>query len=132
MSESEANERLLRATIAAYNREDEDGVVAGFAPTIECHVSSALLNAGTWQGIDGYRELIAGWDEAWKERRMDVLEVEAPDERHVIARIDQRGVGVGSGVPVELEIFVLFEVADGRAVRLHVYADRESAIAAVS
>ena len=130
MSEHDDNKRVLLLAIEAYNRGDEAGTIAVFDPAIECHVSPALMNAGTWHGIDGYREMIAAWDEAWTELRMNVLDIEMPDDRHLIARIDQRGVGAGSGVPVELEVFLLFEVSDGRTVRLHIYADRESAIAA--
>src|SRR5215208_7721452 len=103
MSDRGRNAQLLRGGVEAFNRGDQEAVTAAFDPSIECHVSPALMNSGTWRGIEGYQEMIAGWSEAWEELQMDVLDLETPDDRHVIARVHQRAVGLGSGVPVELE-----------------------------
>jgi ketosteroid isomerase-like protein len=130
MSRQTANEDLLRQAVEAFNRGDEEGVIADFDPEIEFHVAPTLMNAGTRRGIDGYREMITAWVDAWQELQMDALEFEPIDERQLVARVRQRAIGAGSGVPVELEVFFLFEVNDGRVVRFHIYADRESAIAA--
>ena len=40
----------------------------------------------------------------------------------MIAEVHQTAVGAGSGVPVEMTVFYLLEVRDGRAVRFHIYA----------
>jgi ketosteroid isomerase-like protein len=129
---SGGHERLVRDRVEAFNRGDRDAVVAGFDPEIECYVSPELMNAGTWRGIEGFDEMVAGWAEAWGELELRIIELETPDDRHVIARVHQRATGVGSGVPVELDVHFLFEVGDDeRTIRLHIYPDRESAMAAV-
>ncbi len=68
--------------------------------------------------------------EAFTSERSEIVSTEMPDDHHLIAEIRQRAVGVGSGVPVEMTIFYLLEVRDRRAVRFHIYGDREAALAA--
>jgi ketosteroid isomerase-like protein len=131
MTSREANVELVRAGLDAFNRRDHEAVFALLDPEIECHVHPGLMNVGTWHGIDGYQEMMATWGEAWEEIEMTVLGVETPDDRHVIADVQQRAVGAGSGVPVEMTLFFFYEIRDGRALRFHVYPDRAAALAAI-
>jgi hypothetical protein len=50
----------------------------------------------------------------------------------VIAHIRLSGRGSSSGVGVDLEAFVLHELAGGRIVRMRPYADLDGALAAAS
>jgi hypothetical protein len=50
----------------------------------------------------------------------------------VIAHIRLSGRGASSGVDVDLEAFVVHELANGKIVRIRPYADLESAQAATS
>jgi ketosteroid isomerase-like protein len=128
----ERNVALAREGLDAFNRGDTDAVLEFFDPRIECYVSPRLMNAGTWHGLDGYLEMVAGWNEAWDELELDVRDVQAVDDAHVIAEIHQTAVGRESRVPVELGVVFLWEVSDtGRTVRFHIHADRESALAAI-
>jgi ketosteroid isomerase-like protein len=102
-----------------------------FDPEIECRVGPRLVNTGTWRGLDGYREMVTAWGEAWDQSETRVLSASAPDEYHVITEVHQQAVGAGSGVPVEMTVFYLLEVRGGRAVRFHIYADRQSALDAI-
>jgi hypothetical protein len=43
----------------------------------------------------------------------------------------QTAVGSVSGVPVEMTNYYLLELRDGRAVRFHIYGDRDTALAAI-
>lgn len=130
MSERAQNEQLLRAGIEAFNRGDDSDVLSLFTDDVECHVASGLGNPGTWHGIDGYREMVTSWGEAFSEQRNEVVSVEFPDDHHIVAEIRNEAVGAGSGVPVEMSIFYMLEVRDGVARRFHIYANRESALAA--
>jgi ketosteroid isomerase-like protein len=122
---------LVRAAFEAFNDEDIEGVVPVLHPEIESHVSPRMMNAGTWHGIDGYREMAAAWFEAWEGLRYEMVELEAPDDRNVLATLRQLATGRGSGVPVEMDVVFLVEVDDGLARRIHIYPDRESAEAAI-
>jgi ketosteroid isomerase-like protein len=48
----------------------------------------------------------------------------------VLAHARLAGRGVSSGLDVEIEAFVLHELAGGKVTRMRPYPDRESAIAA--
>jgi ketosteroid isomerase-like protein len=123
--------RLLAEGIAAFNRGDQASVLAVFAPDVESHVGRGLLNAGTWTGHDGYIEMVTAWGEAWEQIEIEPVGFEEPDPDHVVAELIQRAVGAGSGVPVEMTLFWLFQFRDGLVVRFHLYPDRDAALAAL-
>jgi ketosteroid isomerase-like protein len=131
MADREANVALARTGIEAFNRGDAAVVAAMLHPEIEVHVTDAMVNPGTWHGLDGFAEGIGGWNDAWDDLRFEILEIEAVDDRHVLVFVHQTAVGPGSGVPVEMDAVLMFEVEDGRARRFHVHRDREAAEAAI-
>jgi ketosteroid isomerase-like protein len=129
VSEPERNFELVRNAFEAFAADP--GQTLFIHPEVECYVSPRLMNAGTWHGIDGYREMVKSWGEAWADLRFEVVELDAPDDRHVLATMRQTAAGRESGVPVEMNVVFLFEIEGGRARRLHIYTDRESAEAAI-
>jgi ketosteroid isomerase-like protein len=131
MAERDHNIALAREGIEAFNRGDLEAVAATLHPEIETHVSARMVNHGTWHGLAGFGEGIGAWTEAWDDLHFEVLEVEAVDDRHVLALVHQTATGPGSGVPVAMDAVLLFEFEDGRARRFHVHSDRESAVAAI-
>ena len=122
---------LARAGIEAFNRGDAQVVTAMLHPAVEAHVSDAMVNPGTWHGLDGFAEGIGAWNDAWDDLRLEVLDAETIDARNVLLYVHQTAVGPGSGVPVAMDVVLLFEIEDGRARRFHVHPDREAALAAV-
>ena len=131
MTSADENIARLRAGVAAFNLDDEATLLEFFHPGLECRVGPRLMNTGTWHGHDGYREMVAAWNEAWGEHNSEVVSVEAPDDSHVIAEVHQTATGSVSGIPVEMTVFYFLEIQDGRGVRFHIYADREAALDAV-
>ena len=131
MSERDENERLLRAGIEAYNRGDLEAAADFFHPDVELYIHTGQGNPGTWHGLDGYRAMVTAWREAFSEDRSEILDVEMVDDHHMLVEMRQTAVGAGSGIPVEMENVYLLEIRDGKAVRFHIYADRETAVAAV-
>jgi ketosteroid isomerase-like protein len=131
MTEREENERLLRAGVEAYNRGDVRAMVDLFDPEIELYVDSAQGNPGTWHGLEGFQRMVESWRDAFAEDRSEVIGLEMVSDRHLIAEMRQTAIGSVSGVPVEMTNYYLLELRDGRAVRFHIYGDRETAMAAV-
>jgi ketosteroid isomerase-like protein len=131
MTSHEVPTDLLAQGIAAFNRGDEAALLAMFDPAVESHVGPDLMNVGTWHGHDGFREMIAAWGEAWDQNETRVVAATTPDSCHVIAEVHQTATGSVSGVPVEMTVFYLLEVRGDKVVRFHIYADRESALAAI-
>jgi hypothetical protein len=89
------------------------------------------MSDSTWHGLEGFAEMSAAWAEAWGQNVYEIVDVETPDNDHVIAEIHQDAIGAQSGVPVELTVFYMLEFADDRVVRFHVYPSREAALTAI-
>ncbi len=77
-------------------------------------------------GPDSVREFFHEWIEPWKDFEIDwELEQGAPDR--VLATIDMRGTGRGSGAPAEMHFHQLWTYRDGRVVRMELFDDRDEA-----
>lgn len=126
----ERNEALIRTGIEATNHGDVEAVTALLDPEVESHVAPGLGNPGTWHGIDGYWTMVGAWLEAFATQLINVRAVEFADDDHAVAEVQVEAVGAGSGVPVEMTLYYMIEIRDERAVRFHIYADRDAAIAA--
>jgi ketosteroid isomerase-like protein len=73
-------------------------------------------------GPGGMLEFMREWTEPWDELEVDWrLEEGAPDR--VLALIQMRGRGSGSGVPTEMDFCQLWTFRDGRAIRMELYWD---------
>jgi ketosteroid isomerase-like protein len=121
---------LARAGFEAFNRGDVDGVLELLHPDVEVHSVAEVGEEGTYYGHQGYIEWTGIWLDAWSEFRIELLEIEDVDDENVLVHSRQWGRGKGSGVEVAQNGIYLFTVKDGLATRLHLYADRESALAA--
>jgi ketosteroid isomerase-like protein len=128
----ERNAEIVREAAEAFRVRDMGGLLAFLDPDVESHVSPPLMNAGTWTGHEGFLAMAASWEEPWSEINYETGEIETPDDNHVLAHIHQNATGAGSGVPVELDVVYMVELRDGRAVRMHIYPDRDAALAAVA
>ena len=121
---------MLRV-LDAYNRRDQAGMEELLDEQVESHVDPPVANSGDWRGIDGFREMVAAWIEAFSVQTSHVQAMEHPDADHVIVDIHQVGVGAASGVEVEMRVGYLFGLRDGRIVRFGVYQSLEAARAAL-
>jgi ketosteroid isomerase-like protein len=92
-----------------------------WAPVEENHTPS--------HGIDGAVRIRNGWLEAWDEHRVDIEEIlDAGDD--VVALMHLTARGRGSGVEVELRIYLHVKVSDGKVVYVFEYEDRTEALKA--
>jgi ketosteroid isomerase-like protein len=122
---------LLRAGFEAFNRRDTEGLLAILADDVECFISPDLVNAGTYLGREGFIRMLGAWNEAWRSIEIAIVTTEDLDPEHLLVEVDQNAIGAGSGVPVEMTLFWLFQFRDGLVRRVRMYADRESAVAAM-
>ena len=122
---------LVRRAFEAFERRDLGGVQAVAAADVEVGAAPELPNSATYRGHDGFATWIAEWLDAWGEFRIDVLDVEAIDDEHVVVDVDQTGRGAGSGLEVtQRGLAYLVVVRDGLITRLFLYPDRAAALAA--
>ena len=99
--EQEANLELARGGLEDWIAGNQEATIATFTDDVEVFVPPELGNAGTYTGIEQFRSWFAAWDDAWSEFEMEVEDIEPVGERHVVAMIQSRGVGAGSGIEVE-------------------------------
>jgi ketosteroid isomerase-like protein len=130
-SRQEQNVDLARRGMEAYNRGDIDAVLELFSPEVEVYAPPDFINAGVFQGREGWLKWTAQWNEAWESFDIRVDRVEPIGQRFVVVDAHQVGRGRGSGVSVELDVIYLFEISDGRCVYFAIYPDRERALAGI-
>jgi ketosteroid isomerase-like protein len=123
------NVELVRAGFEAFERGDGEFVLSQMDPEIEIYSPPELANSGSFRGPEGYTRWVTDWLEAWDDFNVGTLhdQIEAVGDRHVLIPIHQTAVGRGSGVPVELDLCFMAEIADGRMTALHLYTDVDEA-----
>lgn len=98
-------------------------------PEVEVHSEQTLANAGTYHGVPGYLRWSERWFDAWEDFEILVEMIEPVGENHVVVSARQSARGRSSGAPVQMSAFYMFEIANGRALRFHLYNSRAEAIA---
>jgi ketosteroid isomerase-like protein len=123
------NEQLLRQGYDAWNRGDWQAMEELLAPEFEIDATDRVLNPDSYRGIDGFRRLAAELAEVWDTWEIEPLQfIEQGDltfGAHLV-----RARGKGSGVEVEQTYWSVWNVNDGKAVRLALFVDRDRALAA--
>jgi ketosteroid isomerase-like protein len=131
MSSRERNLQALEWGLDAFTRGDQAALRELLDPEIESFVDPRLVNGGSYVGRAGFEQVTSNWADAWGEQSYEIVDATAPDDHHVFAEIHQRATGSGSGIPVEMTVYYMLEYREGLLKRFHIYADRESALAAV-
>jgi len=82
------------------------------------------------KGADAALGALNEWLEAWQGYEIELVEaVDAPGDR-VFQAIRQRATGAVSGVPFEGDLFQVWDLHDGRPVRMEMFFDGAKARAA--
>jgi len=110
-----------------------DAVWAIAADDVEVGAAPELPNSGSYHRQEGFVTWITQWLDAWDEFRIELVEVVAIDDEHVLVEVAQHGRGRGSGLEVTQRGHAyLVTVRDGVVVRLFLYPDRTAALAAAT
>jgi ketosteroid isomerase-like protein len=126
------NVETVRTLFEGYEREGIDGVLDTMDENVLIEIPADLsAEPDDYRGHDGVRRYFAGFDGMIDDVRYEPIEL-IPVGDAVIAHIRLSGRGSSSGVDVDLEAFVLHELANSRIVRMRPYADLDSAMKAAS
>ena len=128
---SEENVELVRDFVEAGQRQDWKKVGELIAPDVEMHGTVGGLGEGqVYSGLSEMKDEFETVDqEAWEERRLDPQGFRHVDDLVVVLLHEYRR-GRGSGVELENDTAVVFEVRDGRIVRIQGYMDQDAALEA--
>ena len=114
---SEENVELVRASNEAFNRGDIEGMVANAAPDFEYVASGAVPGrTGVYRGREGFRRFLEWIFDEFDEPRAEFDEIiEAGDQ--VLVSFTLRGRGKQSGVAVDMSLFQLWTMREGKFAR---------------
>lgn len=129
---SQENVEIVRRLHPFLERRDWDGMVDRIDPDVELHGTVGGIGEGQLvaRGIRQISEVIEAEDaEIWDEHRWEPQEyIDAGDRVVVLQREYQRGKG--SGVELVVDTATIFDVRDGRIVRIQGYVNPAEALEA--
>jgi hypothetical protein len=126
---SEENVEIIRRAYQRWNRRDS-GWATVVAPEFEYVASAAFVGlGGGHRGLEGFTRMLEQFWGEFDEAHAEPQEfIEAGDS--VLAVITFRGSGKQSGVEVNMEVFQLWTLRDGKVVRGQGFSDRDEALEA--
>jgi ketosteroid isomerase-like protein len=127
---SDAISESIRAGHDAFNRGDYESWIAAFAEDVEFHDLGDVPDTGIFHGHAGIRVWLAKLQEAWGEGfRFEPKSVTRGDD---VVVVDTRatGVGVGSGIPIEMTFYNVMRFRDDKIVWTKGFTDRAEALKA--
>jgi ketosteroid isomerase-like protein len=124
---SAADVEVVREMLEAFNRGDYERSTALLHDEIEMYQAPEVPDSDTYVGKDGFLRGFTRWLSGF-ERGFQFAPEELVDcGDRVFARVMLRGVGRGSGVELDQEIFHVYEVRDGQVSRVRAFFDRDDA-----
>jgi ketosteroid isomerase-like protein len=115
------NRRDFELALGAQDRD----VVIRYAPDPLGRIPPDLV--GEYRGHEGFRRAWAAWLEAFKDLRIEPVEVTDLGGDRLLVAIRAVGRGTGSGVAAEQHGFTLYTFRSGRVFRHEFFVDQEVA-----
>lgn len=121
---------MIRRALSAWNARDQDALEACFSP--EVRIDSAFARAegdGGYRGLEGVRE--------WYRNIVETMDFVMEPRQFlayrgvVIALVVAQAHGQESGVELNHEYGILYELREGRIVRMQAYLDPADGIEAM-
>ena len=123
---------ILRAGFDAFNRGDYDSWLLAFAEDVEVHDLADTPDTGVFHGHAGVRAWLAKLQEAWGDGFQFEPTSFTESRGVVVADVRARATGLGGGVPIEMDVYIVFQMRDGKIVRSWGFLDRDAAMEAVA
>jgi ketosteroid isomerase-like protein len=119
----------LVATLSQHFIEAGEVMWELVADDVEVH-DHDMFDAGQYIGHEGFARWLQDWADAWVEWTIDVHEVVEVDNRVLLlGTMKARGA---SGVSVERDDGIVYELSNGQVVRLDYFNDQRLARAAIA
>jgi ketosteroid isomerase-like protein len=127
---SQEDLEIVRAGFDAFNRGDYESWIAVFDEDVDFHDLAETPDTGMFRGHAGIRVWLAKLQEAWGEAFR--FEPQAIAEGDGVFVVDTRAVGVGveSGIPIEMTVHIVLRFRDRKIVWGGSFIDRADALKA--
>jgi ketosteroid isomerase-like protein len=120
----------IRAGFDAFNRGDYETWIARYAEDTEFLDLAETPDTGVFRGHAGIRAWLAKLQEAWGEGfRFEPVSFTQGD-RVVVVDTRAKGIGEGSGVPIEMDVHIVLRFRDQKIVWSQGFIDRDEAFEA--
>jgi ketosteroid isomerase-like protein len=127
---SQENVEIVRSGYEAFKRRDTDAWIDGFHEDVEVHDLPTIPDAPIYRGHDDLRNWVEMMFDVWSEDSYyEPVELK-PEGDFVIATVRAHGWGRGSGVPIELTFFQVFEFDAGKVRRAWAFFEEKEALEA--
>jgi ketosteroid isomerase-like protein len=127
---SSRNVAVVRETFEAVNRGDVRWLIEHSAPDVEIRGRGVAGEPVLYTGAAGIREYFDDMAESWQSIELVPLRFREAGDR-VVAIVDRRLRGRGSGIYVEDQVGIVYELRDGLATRISGHRDVVEALAEV-
>jgi ketosteroid isomerase-like protein len=128
---SQENAAIVRSMYAAFSGLAQSGEIASYVAThfdADCEYRP-VEEASAIRGHNALMRWIERWLEAWDDTWDEIDEIIDAGEM-VIAAIRVHGRGRKSGMEISQPLFDVFELRDGRVLRISEYLDPDQALEA--
>jgi ketosteroid isomerase-like protein len=128
---SQANVEIVRGMLDAFNRDDVEAVIAAFDEDCKIKEPPEMPDSPAigYRGHAGIRDWMGNLRGVAK-ARFDARSF-TPNGDLLLCELASRGLGRGSGVPIEWTTFAVMQMRNGKIGRVRVFLDREEALEAV-
>jgi uncharacterized protein len=122
---SQENVEIVRRMFEAYVAGDLDKALADADPEIVWNPAEETPG----QGHDAVRESLRRWETDWEDLRTVAEEFLDAGER-VVVTVHFAGRGRGSGIDVDVRVYEVWTIQDGKVVRMDELTERAEALEA--
>lgn len=127
---SEGNLEVVRRFYEFWQDRDFSRIEPFVHPEAEVDVTRNVFNPGIHRGLDGFRRFVDQIDEVWEDLEITPQEVIDGGDTIVVAN-RLSGKGRGSGVAVEMLLYGVLTLRDGKVLRfIGGLRDRDEALEA--
>jgi ketosteroid isomerase-like protein len=127
--------KLLAAALRALNARDMDGLRRLMHEDMEWRpalTAGGALEANVYRGPEGAVKYMGDLDEVFSDTYVDPVSIDSAGPSRVLFEGRVTARGRESGIPVEVKLWSIWEVRDGRIARGTGYATRAEAVQALA
>jgi len=130
---SQANVEVVRQLFEAFNRQDASAVAELWTPDGDwrpAFIGGGQLEGAVFRGPEGMAEFVEVQSETWESVHAEPAKMRDLGDT-VLVEVHLSAVGRGSGVPVDVVNWNVFEVLAGRLTSGTAYTSKKKALEAV-